>query len=74
MSIQALFEKPGEGRMYVPADKVQAFIANGWTMMQPGEPPESDGVVTITTPESETPELEQVMSSQAKTKKAKKPS
>ena len=33
----ALMEKPGEGKMYVPPDKVQEYLDGGWTIIQPAK-------------------------------------
>jgi len=30
-------EKPGEGKMYVPPDKVQEYLDGGWTIIQPAK-------------------------------------
>lgn len=38
MAIHALMEKQGEGRMFVPPAKVQAYIAAGWEVIEPADP------------------------------------
>ena len=37
MSVHALMEKKGEGRMHVPPDKVEQFIAAGWVVVTPAD-------------------------------------
>lgn len=37
MSQNALMEKPGEGQMFVPPAKVQAYLETGWKVIQPAD-------------------------------------
>ncbi len=37
MALHALMEKPGDGQMYVPPDKVQAYLDDGWRMIREAE-------------------------------------
>jgi hypothetical protein len=37
MSQNALMEKPGEGQMFVPPGKVQAYLDAGWKVIQPAD-------------------------------------
>ena len=39
MARNALMESPRDGQMFVPPEKVQAFLEAGWLLIQPADAP-----------------------------------
>lgn len=55
MTIHTLMEKPGEGQMNVPPDKLQQYLEAGWIIIRPADEtlPEMPERVSTETPTAE---------------------